>query len=257
MKKLRLLSWNVNGIRACFKKGFENWFHKEEFDILGIQETKAWEEQLSDEQKHIDEYESYFSKAQKKGYSGVALYTKLKPKKVDYSFGAKEFDSEGRVIRADYGDFIFYTIYFPNGQARKERLDYKMAFYEAFLEKMKEELKAGLKIIVCGDVNTAHHPIDLARPKDNEKTSGFLPMEREWMDRFEQAGFIDSFRVFNKEPDNYTWWSMRTKARERNVGWRIDYFYVSENLKENLKSAFILSDVEGSDHCPIGIEIEI
>ncbi|MCG6912756.1 exodeoxyribonuclease III, partial [bacterium BMS3Abin03] len=159
-------------------------------------------------------------------------------------------------IITEYKEFILFNIYFPNGKASKERLAYKMDFYETFLKHLKKLLKQGKKIVICGDVNTAHKEIDIARPKENSKISGFLPEEREWIDRFLDAGFIDTFRVFNQEPDNYTWWDMITRARERNVGWRIDYFYISENLKKNLKSAFILSDVMGSDHCPIGIELK-
>lgn len=255
-RNYRLLSWNVNGIRAISKKGFLEWFKKENPDILCLQETKAHPEQLTDELKNMDGYESYFSSAEKKGYSGVVTYTNEKPINIQYGIGINKFDSEGRFIVTEFNDFILFNIYFPNGKASKERLQYKMDFYNAFLKHCKKLLKQGDKIVVCGDVNTAHEEIDLARPKENSATSGFLPEERKWIDKFISAGFIDTFRMFNKEPDNYTWWDMITRARERNVGWRIDYFYASENLKNNIKSASIHSTVMGSDHCPIELELK-
>jgi exodeoxyribonuclease-3 len=257
MKNIRLLSWNVNGIRAVYKKGFVEWLRTESPDIICLQETKAMEEQLSDDLLNIDGYTSYFSSAERKGYSGTATYTKLEPKKFKNGIGIEKFDSEGRFCVTDYGKFILFNIYFPNGKARKERLEYKMDFYDAFLKHCKKLLKQGKKIVVCGDVNTAHKEIDLARPKENSKTSGFLPEEREWIDKFLDAGFLDTFRMFNTEPKNYSWWDMITRARERNVGWRIDYFFISENLKKNLKSAFIMPEIMGSDHCPVGIELEV
>jgi exodeoxyribonuclease-3 len=256
MKKLRLLSWNVNGIRAIQKKGFLDWFKKENPDIICLQETKAHPDQLTDELKNVSGYESYFSSAEKKGYSGVVTYTKIKPVSVQQGLGIKKFDSEGRFIITEFEEFTLFNIYFPNGKASDERLQYKMEFYETFLKHCKKLLKENKKIVVCGDVNTAHKEIDLARPKENSQTSGFLPQEREWIDKFLAAGFIDSFRKFNQEPENYTWWDMVTRARDRNVGWRIDYFYISANLKDNIKSAIIHSAVMGSDHCPIEIELK-
>lgn len=255
-KSLRLLSWNVNGIRAIYKKRFLDWFKKESPDMLCLQETKAHPDQLVDELKNVDGYESYFSSAEKKGYSGVVTYTKLKPKNVQQGLGLKKFDSEGRFIITEFKEFILFNIYFPNGKASAERLKYKMDFYDAFLKHCKKLLKQNKKIVICGDVNTAHKEIDLARPKENSKVSGFLPEEREWMDKFLAAGFVDTFRIFNQEPENYTWWDMITRARDRNVGWRIDYFYASENLKDNIKSASIHSSVMGSDHCPIELELK-
>jgi exodeoxyribonuclease III len=255
MKKIRILSWNVNGIRAVYKKGFLDWFKKEKPDILCLQETKANEEQLPDELKNIEGYYSFFSSAERKGYSGVALYTKEKPKNVKKGFGIEKFDNEGRILIAEYPDFTLLNIYYPNGKAREERLRYKMDFYDAFLTYVNKLKKKGKNLIICGDVNTAHKEIDLARPKENEKVSGFLPEERAWMDKFVGHGYIDTFRIFNQEPENYTWWDMMTRARERNVGWRIDYFFVSDNFKKKVKDAFILSEIMGSDHCPIGIEI--
>ena len=256
MASLKLISWNVNGIRAAYKKGFLDWFSRENPDILCLQETKAHPDQLIDELKSVNGYQSHFSSAEKKGYSGVVIYTKPKPVKVSNGIGIKKFDSEGRFIITEFKEFTLFNIYFPNGKASKERLKYKMDFYEDFLKHCKKLIKQNKKIVICGDVNTAHKEIDLARPKENEKISGFLPQEREWIDKFLDAGFIDTFRLFNKEPENYTWWDMMTRARDRNVGWRIDYFYVTENLKKNVKSASILSDVMGSDHCPIQLDLK-
>lgn len=256
MKTLRLLSWNVNGIRAIHKKGFVDWALKENPDILCLQETKAHPEQLPKELISIDDYESFFSHSKiKKGYSGVAVYTKIKPQEIRDGFGIPKFDDEGRILILDYKEFILFNIYFPNGKMSEERLQYKMDFYDAFLEYVDNLLKQGRKLVICGDVNTAHKEIDLARPKENEKTSGFLPIERQWIDKFLSHGFVDTFRMFNDQPGNYTWWDMQSRARERNVGWRIDYFFVSENFRKNVKNAFILPEVMGSDHCPVGIEI--
>lgn len=257
-KNLRLLSWNVNGIRAVYKKGFVDWFTKENPDILCLQETKAHPEQLTDDLLNINGYKSFFSSSTvKKGYSGVAIYTKQEPVKVEHGFGIPKFDDEGRIIVAEYKNFILINIYYPNGKAREERLKYKMEFYDAFLEYADDLVKKGKKLVICGDVNTAHKEIDLARPKENSKISGFLPIEREWMDKFFSHGYVDTFRMFNDQPEQYTWWDQQSRARERNVGWRIDYFFVSENFKKNVKNAFIMPDVMGSDHCPVGIEISL
>ena len=257
MKKLKMLSWNVNGIRAVDKKGAMQWFFEEKPDILCLQETKAQEDQIPKNLKDVDGYQSYFTNAERKGYSGVGMYSKIPPKQVEHGFGIKKFDSEGRTLTAEFEKFILFNIYFPNGKQSKERLKYKLDFYDAFLkfaDKLKEK---GKNIIICGDVNTAHKEIDLARPKENEKISGFLPEERAWMDKLFSHGYIDTFRMFNDKPDNYTWWDMKSRARDRNVGWRIDYFIVSESLEKNIKSAFILPDIMGSDHCPVGIEVNI
>jgi exodeoxyribonuclease-3 len=256
MKKVRILSWNVNGIRAAYKKGFIDWFTKENPDILCVQETKAMKEQLADDLINVDGYNSFFSSAERKGYSGTATYTKVNPVKVLNGIGIKKFDSEGRFLVTEFDEFLLFNIYFPNGKAKAERLQYKMDFYEACLKHLKKLLKQDKKIVICGDVNTAHKEIDLARPKENEKISGFLPEEREWIDKLLEAGFTDTFRKFNQKPEQYTWWDMMTRARDRNVGWRIDYFFISDNLKANLENAFILPDVMGSDHCPVGIELK-
>jgi exodeoxyribonuclease-3 len=257
MMDIRILSWNVNGIRAAHKKGFLDWFHREKPEVLCIQETKVQEEQLVGELKNPEGYRAYFVSAERKGYSGVALYTRLEPRRIEGGFGATRFDDEGRTLVADYGDFLLYNVYFPNGKASKERLQYKMEFYEAFLEHMQLLLGQGKRIVVCGDVNTAHREIDIARPRENEKVSGFLPVERAWIDRFIESGFVDAFRIYNQEPEQYTWWDLKTRARERNVGWRIDYFFISESLKDALRSASILSEVQGSDHCPIAVTLSL
>lgn len=257
MSKLRLLSWNVNGIRAAQKKGFLNWLEKESPDILCIQETKAHIEQLTSDLINPDGYKTFWSSGERKGYSGVATFTKTEQKKIDCGFGIKKYDSEGRILITHFKDFILFNIYFPNGQRDNERLKYKLGFYDEFLKFANKLKEKGEKLIICGDVNTAHKEIDLARPKENINTSGFLPVEREWMDKFVENGYIDTFREFNKEGGNYTYWDPITRARERNVGWRIDYFFISPNLLKNLKKAFIMPNIMGSDHCPLGIEIEV
>jgi exodeoxyribonuclease-3 len=256
-KEMHILSWNVNGIRAAFKKGFSDWFLATKPDILCLQETKATEEQFPEVIRDAVGYYKYYATAEKKGYSGVALFTRQEPEAVESGFGIKRFDNEGRILIAFYNTFILFNIYFPNGKASKERLRYKMDFYDAFLENIDSFKEKGKRIVICGDVNTAHREIDLARPKENEKVSGFLPEERAWIDKMISHGYEDTFRMFNSEGGNYTWWDYKTRARERNIGWRIDYFLVSDNLKKSLKSAFILSDIMGSDHCPIGIEIDV
>ncbi|MBF0122506.1 MAG: exodeoxyribonuclease III [Candidatus Omnitrophica bacterium] len=251
---MRLISWNVNGIRAVQKKGFLDWFKTENPDILCLQEIKAEREQLDEELRNVPGYHSFWCSAQKKGYSGVAVYAKEKPCSVEYGLGNKEFDSEGRTIIADFDRFVLFNIYFPNGGAGNKRVPFKMAFYDFFFKKAEELRKKGRHIIVCGDVNTAHEEIDLARPKENQKNTGFLPDERAWVTKFIQAGYADTFRQLNKEGGHYSWWDYKTGARARNVGWRIDYFFVSQAFLPYVKKAFILKNVMGSDHCPVGIE---
>lgn len=252
---MRLLSWNVNGIRAIERKGFLSWLAKESPDILCLQETKSHPNVLSENLKFPSGYHSFWSSAERKGYSGVAVYSKRQPLNVKEGLGVKEFDVEGRTLVLDYGDFVLFNIYFPNGSSGNKRVPFKMAFYDEFLRQAERLRKQDKKIIVCGDVNTAHTEIDLARPKQNEKNTGFLPEERAWVSKFLSLGYIDTFRYFYPEPGHYTWWDYKTKARERDIGWRIDYFFVSPNLVSRLKNAFILKDVLGSDHCPVGIEI--
>ena len=252
-----ICSWNVNGIRAAYSKGFLDWLEENRPHILCLQETKAREEQLPPELKEVEGYHAYFSSAERKGYSGVALYAQSEPRSVRNGFGIPRFDNEGRTIIADFGGFTLCNIYFPNGKQSKERLTYKMEFYDAFLEYADGLRKKGKGIVACGDFNTAHTEIDLARPKENSKVSGFLPQERAWMDKFVEHGYVDTLRMFNQEPDQYTWWDLKTRARERNVGWRIDYFFVSDDMRDKVKSSTIQADVTGSDHCPICIELAV
>jgi len=257
MDDKKLLCWNVNGIRAIKNKGFLEWLKKESPDILCLQETKVQPDQLDNDLKEPKGYYTYWAYPERKGYSGVALFTKEKPVDIRYDFGDAKLDIEGRVIIAEYPGFTMFNIYFPNGKQGPERLNYKMTFYDVFL-KYSDSLKdKGNKLVICGDVNTAHKEIDIARPKENSKSSGFLPIEREWIDKFISHGYLDTFRHFSKEPDQYTYWDIKTGARERNVGWRIDYFFVSENLLPSLTGAFIMSEVMGADHCPIGITLKI
>lgn len=255
-KKIRLVSWNVNGIRAGIRKGFFDWMAQDNPDILGLQETKISAHQLTPQMTEREGYQSYWSHAEKAGYSGTVVYTKPKPLSVSYGFDIPEFDSEGRTVVTEYPEFTFINIYYPNGQRGDDRLDYKMRFYDALLDYANGLRKAGKKLVLCGDFNTAHKPIDLARPKANENVSGFLPIERAWMDKFVAEGYIDTFREYCDEPDQYSWWNMRARARERNVGWRIDYFFVSDDLKPNLVGADIHQDVMGSDHCPVSLTLQ-
>jgi exodeoxyribonuclease-3 len=258
MNKLRLLSWNVNGLRAAHKKGFLEWFRRERPDVLCLQETRVAPDQLPAELKEVEGYRAYFvAPAERKGYSGVALYTRLEAEDVKDGFGVKKFDREGRTQLADFGDFLLFNVYFPNGKSSAERLRYKMAFYQAFLKRVDKLKDAGANIVICGDVNTAHKEIDLARPKENAKVSGFLPEERAWLDKLVNHGFVDTFRLFNRDPGQYTWWDLKSRARERNVGWRIDYFFVSENFTRHVEKAFIRPEVMGSDHCPIELDVAL
>ncbi len=254
---MRLISWNVNGIRAILNKGLLDIIEKDGMDVLCIQETKAHPEQLPSKVLDFGGYHKYFSSAEKKGYSGVTTWTLKEPDEVEYGLGVDRFDSEGRTLITHFGNNALFNIYFPNGKKNAERLQYKLDFYECFLEKAEEYRKNGKDIIVCGDVNTAHREIDLARPKENENVSGFLPIEREWIDRFLSAGYLDTFRELHEEGDNYSWWDYKTRARERNIGWRIDYFFINKGLKAKLCDAFIRNEVMGSDHCPIGVELDI
>jgi exodeoxyribonuclease-3 len=257
MKDIRILCWNVNGIRAAGRKGLVDWLYKESPDILCLQETKAQPDQLDASIRQPAGYLTYWSYPETKGYSGVATFSKQEPISVHKGLGIERYDIEGRVIITEFPEFMLFNIYFPNGKKNAERLRYKMDFYEDFLKYVQPLKNKGMKLIICGDYNTAHKEIDLARPRENEKISGFLPMEREWIDRFIAHGFIDIFRHFNKEPHQYTWWDLKSRARERNVGWRIDYFFVTENLLPMISKAFIMPEVTGSDHCPIGIVVRV
>ena len=252
-----LLSWNVNGLRAVHKKGFVDWVGQAGPDILCLQETKAGEDQLPMDLRPLPGYHTFYASAEKKGYSGVALYSKTKPQSVAPGLGIPEFDREGRTLIADYGSYLVASVYFPNGKGSPERLQYKLNFYEAFLKRMEKERKRGKHIVFCGDVNTAHQPVDLARPKENEKISGFLPEERAWLDRVVTAGYLDTLRVLDSRPQLYSWWDLKSGARARNVGWRIDYFFIDSGLRDKLQRAFIMPEVQGSDHCPVGVELAL
>lgn len=258
-KTLTLLSWNVNGLRAALKKGFLKWLDRIKPDILCLQETKASSDQLGPEVTEHDSYKSYWHSATvKKGYSGVVTFTREEPLKVETGLGIEKFDQEGRVVMTEFLKFVLFNVYFPNGKASSDRLNFKLEFYEAFLKKIEALKKKGKKIIFCGDVNTAHREIDLARPKGNEHISGFLPIERRWIDRLVEHGYLDSLREFYPDqPGLYSWWDLKSGARARNVGWRIDYFFAQKELKRHLKDAFILPEVMGSDHCPVGITLDI
>jgi exodeoxyribonuclease III len=253
---MRLICWNVNGIRAAQKKGFIDYVKREQPDVLSLQETKAQPDQLDEELQKIDGYDSYFVSAEKKGYSGVAIYNKIHPVSIVAGCGAAKFDCEGRVIRADYDDFTLYNIYFPNGGRGPERVRYKLDFYDILLDQWEELRAEGRELVICGDYNTAHHEIDVAKPKEWSKISGFLPEERAWLDKITDMGYVDTFRHFNKDPEWYTYWDNFRNARERNMGWRIDYFFVTEGLMPRVKDAKIHMNVMGSDHCPIELVIE-
>ena len=259
-KRLKLISWNVNGLRAAMKKDFLASFKKLDADVVAIQETKLQEGQLDDDMRRIAAYESFWSHcAVKKGYSGVGTYSRVAPGEVRYGVGEKRFDAEGRIIEMDFGGLLFFNVYFPNGQMSAERLRYKLDFYERFFDYADAFRKCGKSLVICGDFNTAHNEIDLANPKANENTSGFLRIERDWLDRIVARGYVDTFRHFYPDTVKYSWWTYRFKARERNIGWRIDYFFVTKDLIETgrVKEAFIDNDIQGSDHCPIGIELEL
>lgn len=250
---MKFVSWNVNGIRACVQKGFLDFFKEADADIFCIQETKMQEGQLTLE---LDGYHQYWNSAVKKGYSGTAIFTKKEPVSVSYGIGIEEHDQEGRVITLEFEDFYFITVYTPNSQSELKRLDYRMKWESDFLSYLKK-LEVRKPVVFCGDLNVAHTEIDLKNPKTNRKNAGFTDEERQKFTELLEAGFIDTFRYFYPDKEGiYSWWSYRFKAREKNAGWRIDYFCVSEGLKDRLKGAKILTDVYGSDHCPVILEME-
>jgi len=256
MPNKTIISWNVNGVRAAVKKGLIDWIKTEEPDILCIQETKAHTDQLTEEILHPNGYFGAWNQAERKGYSGVATFLKEKPLLGVSNFADRHLDEEGRIILTEHKDFYLFNVYFPNGGRDEMRLKYKLDFYDKFLE-MAEKYRKNKPVIICGDVNTAHKEIDLARPKENSKRSGFMPIERAWLDKLESIGYTDTFRHLHKDKtDAYSWWDMKTRARDRNVGWRIDYFWASNEILSKIKEAFILTDVMGSDHAPVGITIE-
>lgn len=252
---MRLLSWNINGFKAIQDKGFPVWMSESDADIIALQETKL---QPGFETKYTlpDAWDGLWSSSEvKKGYSGVATFFRKPPLKYSFELPEPEYKGEGRLICTEHPEFFFFNVYFPNGQMGDHRLIYKLGFYDSFLT-YAEELRSRKPIVVCGDFNTAHKEIDLKNPKNNQKTSGFLPEERAWMDKFVQAGYIDTFRMFESGGGHYSWWRYQGGARARNAGWRIDYFFVSKELEPKVKSAWIDSQIMGSDHCPVGLELD-
>ncbi|MEK7609927.1 MAG: exodeoxyribonuclease III [Patescibacteria group bacterium] len=264
---MRIISWNVNGLRANVKKGGFDWFINESPDIYCVQETKAHPEQLEDGVRKPFGYFSYFDHSRgKKGYSGVAIFSKIEPTRVGYGLGKEELDQEGRLLALFFDStkstdlfcekFVLINTYFPNGGGGPERLDFKLRYYDEFLKYVNKQKEAGYEVIFCGDVNTAHREVDLARPKENEENTGFLPIERAWIDKVIEARYTDIFRLIHPDiKDAYTYWDMKTFARDRNVGWRIDYFFVSQGLTKMVKNVEIMDSVMGSDHCPIELVI--
>lgn len=250
---MKIISWNVNGLRAVYKRNFLKWLKKSSADIVCLQEIKAQTEQLPFDLIKVKNYYSYFNPSVRKGYAGVAVYVKEKPLQVEKGLGMERFDQEGRILKLKYSDFILINLYLPHGGRQKENLGYKLKAYNLLLNYLKKNKRKN--IILVGDFNIAHEEIDLARPKDNQNNTMFTPKEREQIDKIINLGFKDTFREFHKEEGQYSWWPYFANARERNLGWRIDYAFLSESLTPKLKSSFILSRVTGSDHCPIGIEI--
>ena len=252
---MKLISWNVNGVRAVVKKGFLDWLEQAQPDILCLQETKAHVDQLAAEILTDHGYHTYWHSGERRGYSGVATFCKEEPLYVQEGLGIERYNAEGRVLVTEHENFLLYNIYFPNGQKDNERLQYKLDFYDDLLPIINEQVESGNNVVVTGDWNTAHHSIDLARPKQNVNTSGFMPVEREKLDLYVKNGWVDTFRLFHPEGERYSWWTYRFGARERNVGWRIDYFFVNEGFVDNVEDADIHDEVMGSDHCPVSLEL--
>tara|TARA_B100001559_G_scaffold84732_1_gene70510 strand:- start:84 stop:845 length:762 start_codon:yes stop_codon:yes gene_type:complete len=252
---LKIISYNVNGIRAAINKGFVDWLRESNIDVICIQETKANKEQVEINLLEKIGYHNYWFSAQKKGYSGVAIFSKKPPNNVIYGTKINHIDYEGRVIQVDYDDLSIISLYLPSG-TNIDRLEYKFKFMKDFKEYIDDLKIRYPKLIICGDYNICHKEIDIHDPIRNKNVSGFLPEERQWLDKFINSGFIDSFRHLNSEPHNYSWWSYRANSRVNNKGWRIDYALVSESLKKNINNSFILNSVKHSDHCPVGVEIK-
>lgn len=248
---MKFATWNVNGLRSVTGKGFMKWFEESDLDFVCLQEIKAKAEQLSEDVRYPRGYHSFFFSAEKPGYSGVAIYAKREPLAVREGIGMPQFDGEGRVLELEYKDFDLISAYFPNSQRDHARLPYKLAFLRAIQDRLEAKRAAGRHVLICGDFNIAHKEIDLKNPKSNRNNAGFLPEERAWLDGFTQAGWIDAFREFEKGPDHYTWWSNRPGVRERNIGWRLDYFFVNPEFRDRLKAASHAPHVMGSDHCPV------
>ena len=253
----KIITYNVNGIRSAISKGLLDWIQDESPDILCIQETKAQPEQIPLFDFEELGYMSYVYSAQKKGYSGVGIFTKNKPDNVEYGMGIPAYDNEGRFLRLDFGDTSVISVYHPSGSSGDIRQAFKMQWLGDFYKYVHDLKKSRPKLIICGDFNICHKPIDIHDPVRNAKSSGFLPEEREWMEKFFKSGFVDTFRMFDNMPHKYTWWSFRANARAKNLGWRIDYNVISDNMLDNLKDAFILPDVIHSDHCPAGVIVNM
>lgn len=258
MDTLRLFSWNVNGIRAAHRKGFLTWLEETSPDIVCLQEVRAEVEQMDPAVASPAGYHAIWNPSRaKKGYSGTGLLTREAPRHVEYGLGDESFDVEGRTIVAEYDDFVLVNSYFPNGRSDLSRVPYKLEFCERFRARCDEFRREGRSVVFCGDLNTAHREIDLARPKENQKNTGFLPEERAWIDEVVGGGYVDTFRHLHPEVLNaYTWWAMRMRARERNVGWRLDYFFVDEDSTSRVEDAAIHADVTGSDHCPVELRLK-
>ena len=254
---VKLISWNVNGIRACAKKTFFQFLDNEKPDFLCLQETKAHPDQLNQDLKNPMKYKSIWSSAEKKGYSGVAIFSKNALSHYQEGIGVQEFDREGRVLTLEFSDWVFINAYFPNGQRDHSRVPFKMKFCQKISHYCEQFRKRGKEVIICGDFNTAHQEIDLKNPKQNQNTTGFLPIERKWMSNFIGKGYIDIFRERNPNPNQYTWWSFRQGVRERNIGWRIDYFFITPGLKNKVRTVYHQPKVMGSDHCPIGLDLDL
>lgn len=256
-RDMKIISWNVNGIRSVANKGLLNWLSEESPDILCVQEIKAEQAVLDPILITPYEYNSYWFSAQKKGYSGVAIYSKEKPIDVSYGIGDARFDSEGRTITAEFKKIIVINSYFPNSQRDHARLGYKIEYCDKFLQYVEKLRKSGKGLVMCGDYNIAHKEIDLKNPKTNMNNAGFLPEERSWMDKFVASGYVDTFREFCKEGNQYTWWSYRPGVREKNIGWRLDYHFVNSEFMPKVKNSYIQCETMGSDHCPVVIELGI
>lgn len=252
---MKFISYNVNGIRSAISKGLMDWLRDENPDAFCIQESKAQPDQIDTLAMQELGYHSYIHSAEKKGYSGVCIFSKQEPDKIVVGMGKPRYDSEGRVLRADFGELTLVCVYVPSGTTGDVRQEFKMGFLEVFLKWLKELKQERPNVIVCGDFNICHKPIDINHPERQVGVSGFLPEEREWMDRWQESGMVDTFREFDQSAEKYSWWSYRFGARERNAGWRIDYFWVSESLKDRLENATIMTEAVHSDHCPVGLWI--